>query len=43
VRAVYAAQQTQIEPATDDRPFFNQYTRWSSLNLATFRDLTTCA
>ncbi len=41
LRAVYASQASQIEPATDDRPFFNQHTRWSSLNLATLRDLFT--
>jgi spermidine synthase len=39
LRAVYRAQAAQIEPATDDRPFFNQHTRWSSINLNTFRDL----
>lgn len=39
LRDVYAAQRSQIEPATDDRPFFNQHTRWSSINFATFRDL----
>ncbi len=41
LQAVYAAQPSQIEPATDDRPFFNQHTRWSSLNLATVRDVLT--
>ena len=39
--AVYSAQTTQLEPATDDRPFFNQHTRWSSINLDTLRDLFT--
>lgn len=39
LRAVYEAQPAQIEPATDDRPFFNQHTRWSSIGLDTFRDL----
>jgi hypothetical protein len=39
LRAVYASQPSQIEPATDDRPFFNHHTRWSSLNLATIREL----
>ena len=38
---VYAAQPSLVEPATDDRPFFNQHTRWSSLDLATVRDLLT--
>jgi len=41
LQAVYAAQPSQIEPATDDRPFFNQHTRWSSLNLAIVRDVLT--
>src|SRR5262249_44990870 len=41
VRAVYASQASQIEPATDDRPFFNQHTRWSSLKPATLNDLFT--
>ncbi|HEY1893778.1 MAG TPA: hypothetical protein VGG52_04445 [Chthoniobacterales bacterium] len=41
INAVYATQAAQIEPATDDRPFFNQHTRWSSINLNTFRDLFT--
>jgi hypothetical protein len=39
LQAVYRAQDAQIEPATDDRPFFNQHTRWSRINLDTFRDL----
>ena len=39
LRAVYAAQTAQIEPATDDRPFFNQHTRWSSINWKTFQDI----
>jgi hypothetical protein len=41
VRALYAAQTAQIEPATDDRPFFNHHTRWSSINFQTLRDLFT--
>lgn len=41
VQAVYQAEATQLEPATDDRPFFNQHTRWSSINLNTLRDLLT--
>lgn len=39
LKALYAAQPFQIEPATDDRPFFNQHTRWSSLGWGTVRDL----
>ena len=38
-RAVYAAEAALLEPATDDRPFFNQHVRWSSLSPATFVDL----
>ena len=38
-RAVYAAEPALLEPATDDRPFFNQHVRWSSLSPATFLDL----
>jgi predicted membrane-bound spermidine synthase len=41
LRKIYATETAQIEPATDDRPFFNQHTRWSSINLNTFRDLFT--
>lgn len=41
VRALFRAQPFQIEPATDDRPFFNQHTRWSSLRWSTVRDLLT--
>lgn len=41
LQAVYRAQTAQIEPATDDRPFFNHHTRWSSINRQTFRDLFT--
>jgi hypothetical protein len=39
LQAIYRAQTAQIEPATDDRPFFNHHTRWSSINLATAREL----
>jgi SAM-dependent methyltransferase len=41
VRAVYEAEPTQLEPATDDRPFFNQHARWSSIGWDTFRDMFT--
>jgi len=40
-RPVYAAQTAQLAPTTDDRPFFNQHTRWSSITFATVRDLFT--
>ena len=39
VAEVYRAQKVELAPATDNRPFFNQHTRWSSLNFATIRDL----
>jgi hypothetical protein len=40
-RTVYAAQTAQLAPTTDDRPFFNQHTRWSRLNWATVWDVFT--
>ncbi len=36
LRAVYAAQPLDHTPATDDRPFFNQQTRWSDLWLGSW-------
>ena len=39
LQAVYARDRHQIAPATDDRPFFNQHTRWSSIDRHTIRDL----
>jgi hypothetical protein len=39
--AVYKKEIIQLEPATDDRPFFNQHTRWSSITFQTFHDLFT--
>jgi hypothetical protein len=39
IQTVYAANANELAPATDDRPFFNQHTRWTSLNLGMFRDL----
>jgi hypothetical protein len=41
LRAIYETEPSQIEPATDDRPFFNQHTRWSSITGESFRDLFT--
>jgi len=29
----------EIAPATDNQPFFNHHTRWSSLNLQSFKDI----
>ena len=40
-RTVYATQAAQLAPTTDDRPFFNQHTRWASLTLTTVWDLFT--
>lgn len=39
--AFYESQVRQYEPATDDRPFFNHHTRWSSINWQTFSELFT--
>jgi len=39
LRAVYAADPHQIAPATDNQPFFNQHTRWSSIRFSTVHDL----
>lgn len=36
---LYRRQPQQLAPATDDRPFFNHLTRWSSLNVDSLRDL----
>jgi MFS family permease len=41
LRTVYATETAQTEPATDDRPFFNQHTRWSTINQKTFEDIFT--
>jgi hypothetical protein len=40
-RTVYAAHTAQLAPTTDDRPFFNQHTRWSRLTWATVWDVFT--
>jgi hypothetical protein len=37
--AVYAANAALLAPATDDRPFFNQHVRWSSIRWAAVSDL----
>lgn len=37
--AFYARQARQLQPATDDRPFFHHHTRWRSLDTATIGDL----
>ena len=40
---MYAAQTARSPPTTDDRPFFNQHTRWSRLTWATVWDVFTQA
>jgi SAM-dependent methyltransferase len=39
VDSFYAAHQEQFSPATDDRPFFNQNLRWTSLRPSNFREI----
>jgi len=39
VQVVYRSEPDQIAPATDNQPFFNQHTRWSSIGWGTIRDL----
>ena len=36
---LYAANATLLAPATDDRPFFNQHVRWSSIRWSTVSDI----
>jgi len=35
----YKRQTSQLKPATDDKPFFNQHVRWSSVRWQTIRDV----
>jgi len=37
--AVYRSEAQQLMPATDDRPFFNHQTRWSSISTGMVREL----
>ena len=39
VRTVYRATPVELQPATDDRPFFNQHVRWSHIGLGAIRDV----
>ena len=39
LQGLYQNYPFEIEPATDDRPFFNHHTRWSSLNFRAFQDI----
>ena len=36
---VYRSTDSQLAPATDDKPFFNQHTRWSRIRWSTIVDL----
>ncbi|MHA4847348.1 spermine/spermidine synthase domain-containing protein [Flavitalea antarctica] len=36
---VYKSYNRQLEPATDDRPFFNQHVRWSSIGWKSFNEV----
>ncbi|GAC1649422.1 MAG: hypothetical protein NVS9B15_08640 [Acidobacteriaceae bacterium] len=38
LEAIYNTNDTQLAPATDDKPFFNQHTRWSRIRWNTFVD-----
>jgi hypothetical protein len=35
----YNTYQTQVKPATDDKPFFNQHVRWSEIGWHSFKDV----
>lgn len=37
--AFYRQQSIQLAPATDDKPFFNQHVRWSSIGWGTIKDV----
>ena len=37
--SLYARYPFEISPATDNRPFFNHHTRWSSIRLQSFTDI----
>ena len=39
LKQVYRSTDVQLAPATDDKPFFNQHTRWSRLRWNTIADL----
>jgi predicted membrane-bound spermidine synthase len=36
---LYKNANTQLAPATDDKPFFNQHVRWSSVGWSSFKDV----
>jgi Spermine/spermidine synthase domain len=37
--SLYADYPYEISPATDNEPFFNHHTRWSSINMQSFEDI----
>lgn len=37
--SIYSSVDEELAPATDDKPFFNQHTRWSRIRWATVHDL----
>ncbi len=39
LKQIYDSNDTELAPATDDKPFFNQHTRWSRLRWPTIVDL----
>ena len=39
LKALYKKYPFEIKPATDNEPFFNHHTRWSSLSWQSFRDI----
>jgi Spermine/spermidine synthase domain len=39
IKAFYREYPAQVEPATDDKPFFNQHVRWSHIGWHSFRDV----
>jgi MFS family permease len=41
VTSLYANYPYEISPATDNDPFFNHHTRWSSINMQSFEDIFT--
>jgi hypothetical protein len=39
LKNLYTMLPYEVAPATDNKPFFNHHSRWSSLNLASFKDI----
>jgi hypothetical protein len=37
--SLYTDYPYEISPATDNKPFFNHHTRWSSINIQSFKDI----